>query len=326
MCVQAADQGLRSLLAYLSSTMLRHLIHLTVIALSAWMLLACGDDDDTTTKDTAGVEDLSEEVSDADVTESDADDDADDVENPDTTDTNEPDLYDDPIVYSVVKTNSELREIVYMQYANSITLPDMKIRVEDLHREPLVGMTIAYDFSYPGSRAEPKTSITDEDGLTEMTTFSLTGDLNGDTAKLFLTPYLKDGEPNQLSERAIEAYAIQVELEPPTDADGEPLTLIADGTSTYPFAIRIGRTGDALIPAELEVELSLILDAGYSPLLFADTSEMSRRWAVDPNNPDILFDMVSPATQEGTLHYRINFFQLGSLRGNRTNVIPVVTQ
>jgi len=233
-------------------------------------------------------------------------------------------VFTDPVIFALINLDADLREIAYLRGVASITLPSMRLSAEDIKRAPIVGQTVVFTFPYPGSRAEPSQSVTDENGLTTIFTFVLAGDMSGSTAELLLTPYFLGTNPNPLGEKAVEAYAIEVDAEYPTDANGDVIPLVSDGVSTYPVVFHVRRADGKPLQQNLSLEVEFIKNGGVSPFLVEGSAELVHRWPIDTSAPDLSVTLVSSqvgATSGGL--YFLRLFQRDAQHGQQTKEIPL---
>lgn len=296
-----------------------------VCALSMLMAASC-DDGDSKKSDTSAADTSAQDVDDGDTSpdlEEVVEDVVEDEVSVEVEDTFE--VFVDPVIFALINLDTDLREIAYLRGVASITLPQMQLSAEDIRRDPIVGQTVVFTFPYPGSRAEPSQSVTDAAGLTEVFTFVLAGDMSGDTAELLLTPYFVGTNPNPLAEKAVDAYAIDIDVEYPTDANGDVLPLVSDGTTIYPVTFHVTRADGKPLQQSLSMEIEFIKNGGTSAVMVEGSSEFIHRWPIDVASPDISVNLVSSqvgATSGGL--YFLRLFQKDAQHGQTTKEITLV--
>lgn len=323
--------------------MLRHLFALAVCSSLLLCAVACDDGDDggkktadTSTADTTDTsgEDTLADLVDEDTTEADtAEDLAEDLAE-DTTDDAEDqadtvDVWTAPAVFSLVYVDSNLREIVHMQGATSIQIPDVRIRTESLARQPIVGQTVSVSGRVPGTRVEPAQSVTDEMGLTPLLALSLGDDMSGASAAHRLTPFIVPNEPDHLrNELVVTTRGVSVTLTTPTDENGDPIPPVADGTSTWTVTLdleRVDTTNADPLPGDLSVAIELITNQGDPALRFADDTTATKLvLPVDPNDPSVAIDLISATTTPRQARFFVQLYQRDGLRGQRLELVDVV--
>ncbi len=237
-------------------------------------------------------------------------------------------VFTDPVVFHLVRMDSELREIIYMRGGGAIALPQVKLRAETIAREPIPGQEVAFFFPFPGSRATPSTSWTDAAGLTEELALYLTGDTDGATARFLFTPFFIGTEPAPMGQRAVEATGVFVDVVLPVDDEGVVLPLVGDGVSDYPLAVEVRRTDNQPLTIDLALELEIVQSGGTAPVAFVDHEALVRRVPVPREGTEssarVDFPLRSTAAGSDTAVLILRLLQRDSSRGQRMEILPVV--
>jgi len=228
--------------------------------------------------------------------------------------------------FSIVFLDAALNEIVHMVGAGAIEIPNVKIRAEDPNTfNPLVGQTIAVSSDLPATNIQPRQSVTDAEGLTEVLTLSLSEDMSGGETRHTFIPYIVPNQPNPLDTLDVRTHGLVVELLRPTDANGDPVDPVADA-STYTMTLSVSRfdpTNTVPLPDNIEVGIELITNTGEPPMRFSGEPTVDeKRWPLDPSDPNVTVDF-DTGTEPGSLRLFLKLWQLDGPRGSELMTIEV---